>query len=384
MQIDPRGISPQGDRPRATAWRKGSRAERSSAWLLNHLTVVPEHRLRAFTMIAALVILVGYADLLIGTPLSLQLFYLVPVTMAVAWLGWQIGCATALVCVAVRVACDYSGGIVVLYPHTWAWNRVLEFSVYCAVVWIFHALISLHRRLEQRVAERTAALEESIAIRERLQEQVFESARRERSAIGHELHDGLGQHLTATALAAEVLAKRISASEPAQSENALRIVRLIQQAVEQTRQIARGLLLSEIEPTKLISELEELAAKSSRQTSVPCRFTVRGRPQVPDTPTASHLYRIAHEAVRNALHHGKPSRVAIDLADNEKVLALSITDDGRGLPEGRSPGPGLGLKIMAHRAGLIGGKLAVEPAAGGGTRVLCSVPLSRARARRAP
>jgi signal transduction histidine kinase len=373
---------PSASAPKAPLAR-GSLRSRLTRWLLSHLIVVPTDKFKAATMVAALVTLIGYSDLLLRTPLSLQLFYLVPVTMAVAWLGWRMGCVTALVCVAVRIACDYSNGVELYYPHTWAWNRVLEFSVYCAVVWIFHALITLHRRLEQRVEERTAALEESIAIREQLQEQVFESARCERSAIGHELHDGLGQHLTATALAAEVLAKRVSASDPAEAQNALRLVKLIQQAVEQTRQIARGLLLSEIAPNKLIAELEELAAKSSRQGSVPCRFTVRGHPQVADTPTASHLYRIAHEAVHNALHHGKPRRVAIDLTDNERVLALTITDDGTGLPASRSMEHGLGLKIMAHRAGLIGGQLAVEAVAGGGTRVLCRVPANRARARQA-
>jgi signal transduction histidine kinase len=93
-----------------------------------------------------------------------------------------------------------------------------------------------------------------------------------------------------------------------------------------------------------------------------------------DDAVATHLYFIGQEAVRNAVHHGKPQHVGITLSENAREVTLTVEDDGLGVPEDLSSNQGLGLRIMAHRAEVMGGSLAVEPGPTGGTIVTCTLP----------
>ncbi len=93
-----------------------------------------------------------------------------------------------------------------------------------------------------------------------------------------------------------------------------------------------------------------------------------------DTEAATHLYRIAQEAVNNAIRHGKPRQIFISLTNRKGVVELTVEDDGTGLPEEWQKQRGLGTRIMAHRAGMIGGTFSIEPNPTGGTFVKCSMP----------
>jgi signal transduction histidine kinase len=348
--------------------------------MLARLTSTPSHsHTQSVLLIGSMVVLIGLVDYLIGVWISLQLFYLVPVVISVAWLGWRAGCATAIFSLVTRVASDTAGGFWHhhhIRPLDYLWNRLIELSVALILVWVIHALISLHRELERRVRLRTAALEQAIAVRDQLQNQLFEVSRRERSAIGHDLHDGLGQHLTATAIAANLLARQLATrGDPAARDAALAIEKLIQEGIGQTRQIARGLLLAAIEDGELVPELEELATKINEEQHVTCRFTKQGACSELETATASHLFYIAQEAAHNAVRHARPTRLDIRLVEEDAALVLTVTDNGSGLPPLDSHQPGMGLRIMVHRAELIGGELSISPAPGGGTRVRCRVPL---------
>jgi len=97
-----------------------------------------------------------------------------------------------------------------------------------------------------------------------------------------------------------------------------------------------------------------------------------------DDAAATHLYRIAQEAVRNALQHGKPKRIGVTLAERGGQVTLTVEDDGVGLPESTAKSDGLGIRIMAHRAAMIGGTFAIEPGPTGGTIVTCSIPAGAA------
>jgi signal transduction histidine kinase len=88
---------------------------------------------------------------------------------------------------------------------------------------------------------------------------------------------------------------------------------------------------------------------------------------------ATHLYRITQEAVRNAIRHGKPKWIGINLSETNDIVKLTIEDDGIGVPEDLKANDGLGLRIMVHRASMIGGTCSVEPAPTGGTIVTCSL-----------
>jgi signal transduction histidine kinase len=352
----------------------------ATSWILARLTSTPRHsHAQSVLIVVGLVVLIGSVDYLVGVRVSLQFFYLIPVVISVAWLGWRAGCAIAVCALTARVASDLAGGFLVYHHlpiHDYAWNRLIDLSVSCSLVWVIHALVSLHREQELRVRQRTAALEQAIATRDQLQNQLFEISRRERSAIGHDLHDGLGQHLTATAIAANLLARQLATRDDPAAKAARNIEELIQEGIGKTRQIARGLLLAAIEPEELVPELEELATKIDEEQHVACRFTKQGDGCSPDAATASHLFYIAQEAAHNAVRHARPTRLDISLAEGENALVLTVTDNGTGLPPLDSQQPGMGLRIMVHRAELIGGELSISHAPGGGTRVRCRVPLS--------
>jgi signal transduction histidine kinase len=317
---------------------------------------------------------IGLVDVLLGPHVSLRLFYYIPIALAVAWQGWRGGVAASAGSVLVWLVGDFINGSEVVHRNTIWWNATIFFAMFLVMAWVLDVLLGLHRDLEQRVRDRTAALEQEMAARLRLQREILEVSERERSSIGHDLHDGLSQHLAGTALAAQVLAEQLAArAQPDAAGDARRVVQLVEEGIAQTRRVARGLLLASVKPDRLTAELEELATTTARESGVPCRFAAEGDPIAPDIGTASHLYRIAQEAVRNSLRHARPDRLEIVLAAGGSGLTLTVSDDGAGMP-GRRPHSGLGLRIMAHRAEILHGELAIEARPGGGTRVRCRIP----------
>lgn len=324
-------------------------------------------------IILALLALIGWADYLTGVKASLRVFYDLPIVLATAWFGWLAGALCAAGSVACWLMTDYMQDSPFMVGTLGWWNAGMSLSAFLVVVWAVHTFIRLQRELEQRVHQRTAALERESQARAELQRELLLASGRERSAIGQDLHDGLCQHLFATALAGQVLAGRLAARHAAEQEEAGRLVRLIEEGIALTRHLARGLLLSSIRPERLVAELEELAVNTSRRSGVPCRFLARGTPAAPDEQTASHLFRIAEEAVRNSLRHARPRSVEIILAADDGQLTLAVTDEGEGLPPNKA-GAGVGLRIMGHRAKVIGGELSVEHQPGLGTAIRCRVP----------
>lgn len=329
------------------------------------------------SVVAAAILLIGWVDYLTGTRLSLELFYLVPVMLSVSWLGPRAGCITAVACIVSRVTGDLANGPY-SYPVIVFWNRLTDLSMYFVVVWVLHGLITLFRDLDRRVTERTSALQKALSARDELQSQLFEISRRERSAIGHDLHDGLGQHLTATALATRLLVDHLAARADPGAGDARAIEKLIQDGIGQTRRIARGLLLSAIEPDQLSAELKELASKLGVESRVACHYTRHGEIHGLNVAAASHFFYIAQEAGRNALRHARPSRIEFELRCEPREIALIITDNGTGLPSPSARNGGMGLRIMAHRADLIGGTLEISAGpAGTGTAIHCRMPLPK-------
>jgi signal transduction histidine kinase len=348
----------------------------AESWALVWLTNPPrQSRNLSLLIVLGIVAAIGWVDYATSIWFSFQLFYLFPIVLSVAWLGWKEGCVLAALCVVIRTAGDISDGILqVIGPFAVFWNRLIDVGISFTLVWVFYELISLQRQLEVRVQKRTAALEQAIHTRERLERELLEIAAKERNAIGRELHDDLCQHLVGTAFAAKVLAEHLAASQaPGAARDAQSIVGYMEEGIAKTRGLARGLLLASIEPGNLAGELANLATKGS-EGGVPCRFRMEGRPVIEDAAAAAQLFRIAQEALRNALRHSDPKRVDIVLAGNDEATFLMIHDDGRGLPSPDARNAGLGLQIMEHRAALIGGTLSIVPAPGEGTRVICHIP----------
>jgi signal transduction histidine kinase len=356
------------------------------ARLIAALVRPPAHgRLTSIVVVVGLSVLIGLCYVWMQGRVSMQGFYLVPLIFAVSWLGLGWGVFISLLTALFRMLGDIA--TTALDPNYYfadadlsrvVSNRVSGLFLYLLVVVVIHELIVLSRQLEQRVQARTDALRQAVAARERVQNSLFEAGMRERSAIGRDLHDGLGQHLTATAMAARIISSRLSARNDVLAPDARQVEALIKAGIDQTRHIARGLLLESVKPDELCSELEELAVTATQNHRIPCVLTADGPAERLDVNTASHLFYIAREALRNALRHGAATRVAIHLAVERATAELTVTDDGCGIrPEGRREG-GMGLHIMAQRAEFLGGVLHIHAPAGGGTRVECRVPLSGA------
>jgi signal transduction histidine kinase len=333
------------------------------------------HR-QAVSIVLGLLMLIGFADYASGIRVSLAVFYLVPILLAVAWLGRLDAVGAVLASILFRVVGDYfANGAGPLPLWSW-WNSASTLIVFLFIVWIFSSLLRMHSDLEERVVESSNELLAASEHRRLLQQELLEISSRERRLMGQELHDDICQHLVGTTLAAKVLANHLIQQHNSLAQDAQGIISLIEEGTGKTRQLARGLLLSAIEPGELADKLGELADEGSR-TGIICQFTKSGEVTVSDAGVAAQLYRIAQEAIRNALRHADATRVEVRLVGDSEAVCLTIEDDGHGLPEPPSPS-GMGLPIMSQRAAYIGAKLAVGPIPGGGMRVDCRLPTTLA------
>src|SRR5262249_41072155 len=143
---------------------------------------------------------------------------------------------------------------------------------------------------------------------------------------------------------------------------------------EQVRGLCREMIQIELGAEGLQVALEELAERTGEQSGVACCFDCPEPLAVPDRVTARHLYRIAQEAVGNALRHGRPRHICLALRAGPDALRLSVRDDGVGIPPRDEPYEGMGIPTMRYRASMTGGTLQIGPAEGGGTLVTCTVP----------
>ena len=222
---------------------------------------------------------------------------------------------------------------------------------------------------------------EDITERKRLEKEILEISVREQRRIGNNLHDGLGQHLTAISFMNKVLENKLASKSPAEAREAAKITKLIGEAISQTRDLARGINPVEFRADGLMSSLRQLSVNLEKFFKISCAFQCPRRILVEDNMVSTNLYYIAQEATSNAIKHGKAQQVKIRLAMVRNKLTLSVSDDGVGIPKNVKPNGGLGLQIMDYRAKIIGANLDIQPGRKGGTIVTCSLPASLKRTR---
>ncbi|MFQ5796419.1 MAG: PAS domain S-box protein [Candidatus Bipolaricaulia bacterium] len=208
--------------------------------------------------------------------------------------------------------------------------------------------------------------------RKRLEKAILEASEREQRRIGQDLHDGLSQHLTGVAFLSKGLAHKLDAKSKREAGEAAKIAHLINQAIVQTRDLARGLYPVSLEATGLVAALQELADQVASIFKISCRFQRDDSILVRDNTKATHLYYIAREAVNNAIKHAKAQAVVIGLDRVKDRVILTVKDDGIGLPEEVERTKGMGLHTMNHRARMVGASLGVHRDPAGGTVVACS------------
>lgn len=235
--------------------------------------------------------------------------------------------------------------------------------VYANGLWESQKLVHTHWFLRDVTAQR------------QLEQEILAISERERQRFAHELHDGLGQHLSGVAYLADSLAEELEECEAPQTAAARRLKQLVEQSIQLTRGIARGLLPVRTEPEGLMIALRELAAQTKAVFRVQCQFTNRGPVLIEDETTARHLYRIAQEAVHNAIRHGNAKRIQVILNRNRRRVYLAVRDNGCGIDEESRRDEGMGLHIMRYRAGLCNGTITIQRRKRRGTEVLCSIDL---------
>jgi signal transduction histidine kinase len=197
----------------------------------------------------------------------------------------------------------------------------------------------------------------------------------EQQNLVHTLHDLVGQQLTAIALLSAGLSKKLKGADADAVNLVKQIGQLAQTSTEQVRQLARGLFPIEVDGDVdgLRHALSRLASTTSSLGAVKCTVEEDGAVPVRDARVATELYRIAQEAVTNALRHADAHHIVIRLAANDGTTMLTVTDDGRGLSTTRGDKRGIGLRIMRYRAQSIGASLIVESRPDKGTVVRCQM-----------
>src|SRR5271154_1041475 len=214
-----------------------------------------------------------------------------------------------------------------------------------------------------------------ITERKGLEEAILEISAREQRRIAQDLHDGLGQHLTGIAFMSKVLEEKLSDQSLPEAVEAAKIVKMVNQAIDNTRQLARGLHPVAAEPLGLMSALRKWASEVEELFHIGCSFRCDAPLYIHDGNLATHLYRIVQEAVNNAIRHGKTKNIVIRLSGKSGIGTLSIQDDGEGFPKQPASPPGVGLNIMNYRADIVGGSLKVQPNQDHGITVTCTFPI---------
>ena len=296
----------------------------------------------------------GWAALGLGA----TLFALVPL-----WLRLKAGVVWGVAVPAVGAS-----------PAYWGLQWILWMIAMLVLMILFTRFQILQRR--SMIAERLARrqLEAESADRQRLEAAVVRIGEDERRRLGAELHDGLCQHLTAALLNCSALEQRRKAAGAADAAELAELRVALKDAIGMAYDVAEGLSPMEVEPDALLPALARLCRETRERHGLDCRLQADRDLTVRNPELALHLYRIAREAVANAVKHARGSRITVALERAAGELTLRVTDDGPQTVPGAVPAAGLGLGILKHRARLIGGTLQVAGGPEGGMQVVCRVP----------
>ena len=325
---------------------------------------------KAIWLVISLVLLVaiGALNFVTGYQAPVSVLYCVPVIIA----GWFSDRYTplALAALASVVWCcaDIGSGHQYFSASLHAW----EISSRCALFFAAAITTVALKDRQDATAARFALLQRT----NRLEHQITTITEYEQQRIGRELHDGLSQYLAAVSCAMTSLrmdTERIG--DPVLNTKAAEIERLLSESIKQARELARSLAPVYHSGPGLAAALEELASSVSRRIGVGCSFETSGEDAISENSTATYLYRIAQEAIDNAVKHGRAHDIELRLSANPAAISLSVSDDGVGFSKSDKNLNGTGISVMEYRAHIVGGALSIEEGTKGGTTVSCVIPM---------
>jgi two-component system, NarL family, sensor histidine kinase NreB len=217
------------------------------------------------------------------------------------------------------------------------------------------------------------AIRTDITARKRLEQEILSISEREQRKFGHDLHDVLGQRLTGLEMLSNVLAEELAEQNSTLAKQARRLNQELRETVTHARLISHSLAPVPMAGEGLMQGLHELATSINRLPRVKCQFLCDKPVRIQDVVVATNLYRIAQEAVNNALKHGKAGKIEIALMEEDDGVELSIKNNGAPLPAAPRQSSGMGLNVMRYRADMIGASLAIESGVRKGVRVICTL-----------
>jgi signal transduction histidine kinase len=327
-----------------------------------------------FAEAVILLVPIAFFDYSTGYEVSLSILYCIPI-FVVAWCcDRKLGLLMALLAAITWWWADVQAG----HPYLQSWLEAWEVFARCGFFIITALGISAAKQQRDTSASRIALLEYS----QRLEHEIISISERERERIGQDLHDGICQYLAALSCSAASLKGDLEARKlAAEARVADELAGFLRDAVAQIRNLARGLVPVQMDEAGLASALEELTVSATRLLGVRCIYECVGAPLIRDNAAATHLYRIAQEAINNATKHGKATNVLVSLIEDGKATTLRIADDGVGISNTASESNGMGMGLMHYRARLVGGELCIEEPPSGGTVISCGIPLRGAQGR---
>jgi signal transduction histidine kinase len=326
----------------------------------------------AVTLGVVMILVIGSIDLHVYAQLSSTFFYLLPVLLVSRHAGLWASVACALLATLMSLSANLATSDSSEAPWIPYSDASLRFGVLIVVVLLVRSLRDLNDSLDQRVRDRTARLQAEVKERLKLENHIIGARESEQARIGQDIHDGLCQHLVATAFSAATLHRKLEEAHSPGAGEASEIVSMIDESITQARDLAKGLYPVPLEEEGLETALRDLAAKTVKRTGVRCTVDTEGPPSQLPKEAAIHLYRIVQEALNNAMKHADPRVVTIGFKGRGDGFELWIDDDGRGIgPNARGSG-GMGLHIMEYRARAVGADFSISAGMAGGTRVHCA------------
>lgn len=311
----------------------------------------------------ALMLFIGWLDHVTGWEVSWFIFYALPIILAVWWAGFSGGMAVAIVSGPVWWLANRNNNPYVTEVG-YAWAMLNREFYFCVLVFA----LNVFRSKQDADAAHIQMLEE----RRQMEMDIIKVSEHEQQRIGQDLHDGLCQQLAAIGCAVHALAEDLNAQELPAARDAALVMESVQQAVADARDLARGIFPVHVDNSGFSVALKELADNTSRLTGVSIFIRESGEIQIESPKVAMHLYRIAQEAVANAVRHGEAREIVITVDRRGDVLEMRLEDNGSGISADKlTTSPGMGLRTMRYRAQSVGGTLEVARRSSGGTCVCC-------------
>jgi signal transduction histidine kinase len=318
-----------------------------------------------------LTIVIAFIDYITGPEVAIYPFYSIPILLMV-WFGDM---PSAIVISVLSTIAWWTVDRAVGHVYSSEWLRTWD----AAVRLMFFSLVLFAGWSVKRQRDEARARIELLERSEQLEKEIIEISEREQERIGRDLHDGVCQYLAAIGITASMLKHDVEKTSPSLAFKVEDLANHIRDAAGRVRQLARGLSPVDRDEGGLESALEELASSTARLTGISCSFVCPGPAPNLESTSSIHLFRIAQEAVSNALKHGHAKSVVIALDTGDDACSLRVSDDGVGFVPSVTERKGMGLSIMRYRARMIGGDLEIQPNAPIGTVVACTIPTSTER-----